>query len=1034
MSFGVVPASSSLRGPNGYFTGLQPSTGEPDADERQSLLQHPSRVSSKASAAFETAPGGPAGSSISSSQQQQRLPFSSLHSHARGTAGSSAAATAAARSDAVPGLSPADVAGISGAAAGRAPNFESLDYELVENTVYRTDTAARTHFDHIFKSGAKWTMCFALGVITAAAAFAVNLGVENISGFKFWATLTLLERGQPVASFLVYALVNCVLIGVSVYVTVNYAPAAAGSGIAEVKSYLNGIDVPGIFLWNTLLVKLLGSVGAVAGGLAVGKEGPFVHAGACLGALISQGGSSSNHFPWFKRFWNDRDRADMVACGAAAGVAAAFRAPVGGVLFALEEMTSWFRNQLLWYAFFTTAVVSVAVRTLMRICSNDKTGSCGFFGAGGFPLYEITEGQENFEFLELLPMLLLGVIGGLLGSCFNHLNALLAGWRKQRLLKYGPRGRLWEGLAAALLTSTVSFLLPMMVACQPCPPDAGEDCPRTDNSHSGNFVSFNCYGARPAYNDLATIFFNTQDDAIRNLFSSQTKNEYGVSTLLTFVVMFFFLAVVSYGVAIPTGLFVPSILCGAAYGRLVGVFVADMRPGTHSIDEGTYALLGAASFLGGCMRMTVATCVMLLELTSNLALLPMMMLVTLVAKAVGDGTGVKPIYESLIDLKQLPYLEPHPHSLMCHITAVEAAGQPAVTFSRVERVGRILEVLRSTAHNGFAVISGSADCEQHIMGIVLRSQLVVLLRTRRCFQPTPFVSEVAGRVAFSYQQSDFVRPISEAQPGIGSLQLSEQEAAMFLDLGPYVNPSYYVVQEDTSLAKVYTLFRSLGLRHLAVIPRASSVVGVITRHDLLGSSLEATCLEQLTLGAGAAGLASALRGTVQEAVDAYQHQHQQEAISLQPLSAVLHSPPSSAATAPPGAASRAAAAGAGAGSSPAASSALRNATGQGPGSSKGAAISRLAGSRGEGSGLTPRSAAAAAAAAAGAGAAPVEIAADSSSVGSLGGTPLFRGVSSMTHRTGSGNMGTRLAASHHSSNSSGWDDFEPIGGTSSAAL
>jgi hypothetical protein len=49
---------------------------------------------------------------------------------------------------------------------------------------------------------------------------------------------------------------------------------------------------------------------------------------------------------------------------------------------------------------------------------------------------------------------------------------------------------------------------------------------------------------------------------------------------------------------------------------------------------------------------------------------------------------------------------------------------------------------------------------------------------------------------------------------------------------------------------VYTLFRALGLRHLAVIPRASNVVGVITRHDLLGSSLESTCLEQLTLGAG----------------------------------------------------------------------------------------------------------------------------------------------------------------------------------------
>lgn len=44
---------------------------------------------------------------------------------------------------------------------------------------------------------------------------------------------------------------------------------------------------------------------------------------------------------------------------------------------------------------------------------------------------------------------------------------------------------------------------------------------------------------------------------------------------------------------------------------------------------------------------------------------------------------------------------------------------------------------------------------------------------------------------------------------------------MHIDLGPYVNPSYYVVQEDASLSKVYTLFRTLGLRHLAVIPRCA---------------------------------------------------------------------------------------------------------------------------------------------------------------------------------------------------------------------
>jgi H+/Cl- antiporter ClcA len=77
-----------------------------------------------------------------------------------------------------------------------------------------------------------------------------------------------------------------------------------------------------------------------------------------------------------------------------------------------------------------------------------------------------------------------------------------------------------------------------------------------------------------------------------------------VGTLITFVTFFYGLAVLTYGMALPTGLFVPSILCGAAYGRLVGIFVADMHP-HHYIDEGTYALLGAASFLGGCPAPTL---------------------------------------------------------------------------------------------------------------------------------------------------------------------------------------------------------------------------------------------------------------------------------------------------------------------------------------------------------------------------------------------------------------------------------------------
>ena len=68
--------------------------------------------------------------------------------------------------------------------------------------------------------------------------------------------------------------------------TTWWGSGAAGSGVAEVIGVVNGVNYPLTINFNTLITKIVGVVLAVAGGLAVGKEGPLAHIGANVGAAI----------------------------------------------------------------------------------------------------------------------------------------------------------------------------------------------------------------------------------------------------------------------------------------------------------------------------------------------------------------------------------------------------------------------------------------------------------------------------------------------------------------------------------------------------------------------------------------------------------------------------------------------------------------------------------------------------------------------------------------------------------------------------
>ncbi|KAH7858125.1 hypothetical protein Vadar_020268 [Vaccinium darrowii] len=709
---------------------------------------------------------------------------------------------------------------------------ESLDYEVVENHAYREEQAQRGKLYVGYYVGVKWFFALLIGIGTGLAAVFINISVENFAGWKFSLTFSLIQKSY-IAGFLLYILINLVLVLSSAFIITNFAPAAAGSGIPEIKGYLNGVDTHGILLFRTLIGKIFGSIGSVGGGLALGKEGPLVHTGACIASLLGQGGSTKYHLSsrWLQFFNSDRDRRDLVTCGCAAGVAAAFRAPVGGVLFALEEVTSWWRSQLMWRVFFTSAIVAVVVRTAMGWC---KSGKCGHFGSGGFIIWDISGGQEDYSFEELLPMAVIGVIGGLLGALFNQLTRYITSWRRNYLHKKGNRVKIIEVCLISVITSVISFGLPLFRKCSPCPeadPNFPIECPRPPGMY-GNYVNFFC-GKDKEYNDLATIFFNTQDDAIRNLFSAKTIHEYSAQSLLTFLVMFYTLAVVTFGTAVPAGQFVPGIMIGSTYGRLVGMFVVSFYKKLN-IEEGTYALLGAASFLGGSMRMTVSLCVIMVEITNNLKLLPLIMLVLLISKAVGDAFN-EGLYEEQSRLRGIPLLESRPKYEMRKMQAKEACGnQKVVYFPRVIKVADVVSILKSNNHNGFPVIDHTRSGETLVIGLVLRSHLLVLLQSKVDFQHSPLPSDTGGgSFPIRHNFSEFVKPASSKGISIHDIRLGPDDLEMYIDLAPFVNRSPYIVPEDMSLTKVYNLFRQLGLRHIFVVPRASRVIGMITRKDLL---------------------------------------------------------------------------------------------------------------------------------------------------------------------------------------------------------
>ena len=633
--------------------------------------------------------------------------------------------------------------------------YESQSFDPVDSrleTIKRAATPARELRN---QERLRWALSALIGAAMGVIAFLVNVGIRGLLRAKFGSVRALIEPGSSafLVPFLVYVAWAVGLSAAAGCLVSFVEPLAAGSGIPELKTYLNGVQLPRLLRLHTLVAKLIGIMFTIGGGLIAGKEGPFVHGGGIVGSGLSQMASVS--LGWSARSLRHfRDRVshrDFTAIGTAAGVASAFNAPIGGVLFAIEEGASFYSSTLLWRGFLATSTAVVSIQLLERLTElfvepasfvNEKLGVHRDFGLYSDQQAKLS--QHFWWFIWETPIFaLMGVAGGLFGVFFVRLNLLVMAWRRKHVPPTSPLRRLLEVVIIALATATVVFMLSYVSPCREKPEYLlpGSNC--TDFFNPVDTEAFTIdrsiadeyfptlWCEQDEYSVFGQLLLVPLADALKFLLHlSETQAaacltgpsedadmlKFNFSALIVFAAVVTCFMTWTYGVGAPQGLFVPSLAVGAAFGRIMGRVVREVVKwaGVSAIiDLETYAVIGAASTLGGATRMTISITVLVMETTGALQLVVPIMLAIFFAKYVGDMFS-KGIYDAHIELKGAPVLEEpeimetEAPGVADRLSAGDVMSAPLsgmVSMQPIMLVGDILRILRSCTHNAFPIVA-----------------------------------------------------------------------------------------------------------------------------------------------------------------------------------------------------------------------------------------------------------------------------------------------------------------------------------------
>ncbi|CAI4043866.1 Gef1p SKDI_10G2420 [Saccharomyces kudriavzevii IFO 1802] len=577
-----------------------------------------------------------------------------------------------------------------------------------------------------------------------------------------------------VSPFMIFMLLSVLFASISTLLVKYVAPMATGSGISEIKVWVSGFEYNKDFLgFLTLVVKSVALPLAISSGLSVGKEGPSVHYATCCGYLLTK--------------WLLRDtltystQYEYLTAASGAGVAVAFGAPIGGVLFGLEEIASAnrFNSSTLWKSYY---VALVAITTLKYIDP---------FRNGRVILFNVTY-DRDWKVQEIPIFIILGVFGGLYGKYISKWNISFIHFRKMYLSAWPVQ----EVIFLATLTAFISYFNEFLKL------DMTEsmgilfhECVKNDNTST--------FGHR-----LCQLDENTHALEFLKIFTS----------LCFATVIRALLVVVSYGARIPAGIFVPSMAVGATFGRAVSLLVERFISGPAVITPGAYAFLGAAATLSGITNLTLTVVVIMFELTGAFMYIIPVMIVVAITRIILSTSGISGgIADQMIMVNGFPYLEDEQEDeILEKYTAEQVMSSKLITINETIYLSELESLLYDSASefsvHGFPITrdEDKFEKERKCIGYVLKRHLT----SKVMMQSVNSAKAQTTLVYFNKTNDD----LGHRENCIG-----------FKDI---MNSSPITVKPQVPMSLLFRMFKELGCKTI-IVEESGISRGLITAKDVL---------------------------------------------------------------------------------------------------------------------------------------------------------------------------------------------------------